>query len=91
MPRRMMAMVHPLFQFELQAGTLFVFAPLDDLFFCHETEFVKRVLDAAGAAGHRFAFVFRWLKQETAQRFDAATGAQTSHSGSGDDAAHEAK
>jgi hypothetical protein len=66
--------VHPIFQFELQAGTLFVFAPLDDLFFCHETEFVKRVLDAAGAAGHRFAFVYRWLKQETAQRFDAATG-----------------
>ena len=25
--------VDPIFQFELQAGTLFVFAPLDDLFF----------------------------------------------------------
>jgi hypothetical protein len=67
--------VHPIFQFELQAGTLFVFAPLDDLFFCHETEFVKRVLEAADAAGHRFAFVYRWLKQESVCSFYLETGA----------------
>ena len=51
--------VHPIFQLELANGTLFVFAPLDDLFFCHETEFLNRVLEAVGAAGHRFAFVYR--------------------------------
>jgi hypothetical protein len=67
--------VHPIFQFELQAGTVFVFAPLDDLFFCHETEFLKRVMEAAGAAGHRFAFVYRWLIQQSAQPFHVDTGA----------------
>ena len=35
--------VHPTFQFALGDGTLFVFAPLDDLFFCHKMEFLKGV------------------------------------------------
>jgi hypothetical protein len=66
--------VHPTFQFELAAGTLFVFAPLDDLFFCHETEFLRRVLEAVGAAGHRFAFVYRWLEEHSGRPFHADTG-----------------
>lgn len=42
-------------------GTLFIFSPLDDLHFCHEAAFDQEVLRAAGASGHRFAFVYRWL------------------------------
>lgn len=46
------------------SGTLFIFSPLDDLHFCHEAEFDQEVLRAAGAAGHRFALVYRWLTSE---------------------------
>ena len=46
------------------SGTLFIFSPLDDLHFCHEAAFDKEVLRAAGAAGHRFALVYRWLTSE---------------------------
>jgi hypothetical protein len=53
--------IHPRLSFELNGGTLFVFAPLDDLFYCHESSFTKLTLEAAGPAGHRFAFVYRWL------------------------------
>jgi hypothetical protein len=67
--------VHPLFQVTLLGGTLFVFAPLDDLFFCHESEFLPAVLEAAGAAGHRFAFVYRWLTQRSIRQFDVHSGA----------------
>ena len=38
------------------AGTLLVFHPSDDVFFCHEAYFL-----ADGAGTHRLAFVFRWL------------------------------
>ena len=46
------------------SGTLFIFSPLDDLHFCHQAEFDQEVLRAAGAAGHRFALVYRWLTSE---------------------------
>ena len=46
------------------SGTLFIFSPLDDLHFCHEAAFDKEVRRAAGASGHRFAFVYRWLTSE---------------------------
>ena len=47
--------VHPLFTVSLARGTLFIFSPIDDVFFCHEAGFPK------GAQGYRHAFVFRWL------------------------------
>jgi hypothetical protein len=50
--------VHPSLSVPLCGGTLFVFAPLDDLFFCHESRF------SAKADGHRFAFVYRWLRED---------------------------
>ena len=41
------------------AGTLLIFSPVDDLFFCHEAFFLRD-----GVGGYRLAFVFRWLSQE---------------------------
>ena len=50
--------MHPLFSMRLGRGTLLVFSPIDDLFFCHEAFFPD------GEEGsHRLAFVFRWLGQ----------------------------
>ena len=46
------------------SGTLFIFSPMDDLHFCHEAAFDKEVRRAAGASGHRFALVYRWLTSE---------------------------
>ena len=54
--------VHPEFRVRCGAGTLFVFRTPDDLFFCHEAAFDDAVAAAAGAAGYRFAYVFRWLQ-----------------------------
>ena len=48
--------VHPSYCVKLTAGTLLVFSPVDDVFFCHEAAFLR---DATGT--HRIAFVFRWL------------------------------
>jgi hypothetical protein len=49
---------HPTLSFRLCGGTLFVFAPLDDLFFCHECGF------SSTTPGHRFSFVYRWLRTD---------------------------
>ena len=49
--------MHPTFCTRLGAGTLLVFSPTDDLFFCHEAWLED------GAGTHRLAFVFRWLSQ----------------------------
>ena len=46
--------VHPLFTIRLSHGSLFIFSPLDDIFFCHEACFPD------GAVGYRYALVFRW-------------------------------
>ena len=46
--------IDPLFKIPLGVGTLLVFSPHDDLYFCHEAWFED------GASGHRLAFVFRW-------------------------------
>ena len=48
--------IHPAFCVKVGAGTLLVFHPSDDVFFCHEAYFL-----ADGAGTHRLAFVFRWL------------------------------
>ena len=56
----------PLFSVPCGSGTLFVFSPLDDLFFCHEAFFEPRTLSRFGAAGYRMAFVMRWLCPDTA-------------------------
>ena len=58
---------HPSFCTKLGAGTLLVFSPVDDLFFCHEVYFEDSV-----AGTHRLAFVFRWLSQP--RSFCNATG-----------------
>ena len=49
---------HPTLSFQLCGGTLFVFAPLDDLFFCHECSF------SSTTPGHRFSFVYRRLRTD---------------------------
>jgi len=58
--------VHPIFCARLGAGTLLVFSPIDDIFFCHEAWFG----DSSGT--HRLAFVFRWLSQP--RKFYVETG-----------------
>ena len=47
-------------------GTLLVYSPLDDLFFCHEVGFPAHTTSSTSA--YRVAFVFRWLN-ETAERW----------------------
>ena len=54
--RRDEYVTHPVFSTRLGAGTLLVFTPEDDLFFCHEASF-----EAGESQTHRMAFVFRWL------------------------------
>ena len=53
--------VHPLFSVPCGFGTLFVFSPTDDLFYCHEAFFEPATLSRFGATGYRLAFVMRWL------------------------------
>ena len=48
--------IHPSYCVSLGAGTLLIFSPVDDVFFCHEAFFLQ---DSSGT--HRLAFVFRWL------------------------------
>ena len=54
--------MHPKFMVPCSHGTLFVFAAVDDLFFCHEACFEQAILECFGNGGYRFAYVFRWLK-----------------------------
>ena len=54
-------MVHPAFSVPCGEGTLFVFSPTDDLFYCHEVFFDAATLEAHGASAYRCAFVIRWL------------------------------
>jgi hypothetical protein len=58
--------VHPLFSVPCSCGTLFVFSPVDDLFYCHEAFFELSTLSRFGATGYRLAFVMRWLSPTTA-------------------------
>ena len=58
--------VHPLFSVPCGCGTLFVFSPTDDLFYCHEAFFEPITLSRFGATGYRLAFVMRWLSPTTA-------------------------
>ena len=58
--------VHPLFSVPCRFGTLFVFNPIDDLFYCHEAFFEPATLSRFGATGYRLAFVMRWLSPTTA-------------------------
>jgi hypothetical protein len=56
---------HPIFSTRLGAGTLLIFTPEDDLFFCHEASFER-----GESQTHRMAFVFRWLCEERTFRQD---------------------
>ena len=59
--------IHPIFCTTLGAGTLLVFSPVDDLFFCHEVFFAEQ-----HKGNYRLAFVFRWLSQ--VRKFSTETG-----------------
>ena len=63
--RRDEYVTHPVFSTRLGAGTLLVFTPEDDLYFCHEASF-----EAGERQTHRMAFVFRWLCEERTFRQD---------------------
>ena len=45
----------------LRPGTLPVYSPLDDLFFCHQVAFPANTVSSPSA--YRVAFVFRWLNE----------------------------
>ena len=49
-------------------GTLLVYSPLDDLFFCHEVAFPAN--SSASPSAYRVAFVFRWLNESAARMYD---------------------
>ena len=55
-------------------GTLFVFSPLDDLFYAHEVCFSSQTLDEFGDSGYRTAFVMRWLDATVASKTFHASG-----------------
>ena len=55
---------HPMLNVKLSHGTLFMFAPTDDLFFCHEVAFDPSTLGECGASGYRIALVMRWIREE---------------------------
>ena len=59
--------IHPIFCTTLGAGTLLVFSPVDDLFFCQEVFFAEQ-----HKGNYRLAFVFRWLSQ--VRKFSTETG-----------------
>lgn len=59
-------LVHPLLSVPCRFGTLFVFSPIDDLFYCHEAFFEPATLSRFGASGYRLAFVMRWLSANSA-------------------------
>ena len=56
-----------MFTIRLSHGTLFIFSPEDDVYFCHEAAFPQ------DADGYRHAFVFRWLS--SARQFYLNTSA----------------
>ena len=64
--KRSTYVVHPLFSVPCRSGTLFVFSPIDDLFYCHEAFFEPATLSRFGATGYRLAFVMRWLSATSA-------------------------
>jgi len=51
----------------LTPGTLLVYSPLDDLFFCHEVAFPRNTTSgnatSCSPSAYRMAFVFRWLNE----------------------------
>jgi hypothetical protein len=62
---RKMYVRHPDLTIPLMGGTLLIFHPLDDFFFCHEVRFPTACTDGGR---HRTAFVFRWLHQQRQKR-----------------------
>ena len=52
---------------QLTPGTLLVYSPLDDLFFCHEVAFPRNTTSgnatSCSPSAYRMAFVFRWLNE----------------------------
>ena len=49
---------------KLNHGSLFILAPTDDLFFCHEVAFDPSTLVEKDASGYRIALVMRWIREE---------------------------
>ena len=63
----------------LRPGTLLVYRPLDDLFFCHEVRFLTPPAPPAldgllQSAGYRAAYVFRWLNESEERLYNLDTG-----------------
>ena len=58
-------------------GTLLVYSPLDDLFFCHEVAFPQTRPSSTSA--YRVAFVFRWLNESAERMYDLDPANQGRH------------
>ena len=61
--------LHPKLSIELGAGTLFILAPTDDLFFAHEIAFDAVTLQKHGSRGYRIALVMRWIRDVHFKQF----------------------
>ena len=62
---------HPSLCVKLSHGTLFILAPTDDLFYCHEVSFDSATLAKSGHEGYRIALVMRWIRDDYFQMFHA--------------------
>jgi hypothetical protein len=58
-------------------GTLLVYSPLDDLFFCHEVAFQANPPSPPSA--YRVAFVFRWLNESAERMYNVDPANQGRH------------
>ena len=53
----------PELRIPLSPGTLLVYTPYDDLFYCHEVSFPSNGVGPTSFSGYRVALVFRWLNE----------------------------
>ena len=58
-------------------GTLLVYSPLDDLFFCHEVAFHS--IPPSPPSAYRVAFVFRWLNESAERMYNVDPANQGRH------------
>ena len=58
-------------------GTLLVYSPLDDLFFCHEVSFPPG--QPSSPSAYRVAFVFRWLNESAERTYNLDPAFQGRH------------
>ena len=59
----------PELRIPLSPGSLLVYTPHDDLFYCHEVSFPANGVGPTTFSGYRVALVFRWLNEITERSY----------------------